>query len=150
MRFHERQHFRQVWLWLLLAGVLISVAVPAIVRPMTATIVTFAVTAFLVALMAYAHLDVIVTDEEVLIRFRPFHIRGRRVPLRDIAEVHARDYRPILEYGGWGIRLGGNGMAYNAYGDRGVQLVLKNGTRILIGSQRSEELAAALRDRLPR
>lgn len=147
MRFHERQRFRQLWLWLLLLGVLIVNAVSVVRFPVTSTITGLVIVVAVMVMLAYAHLDVMVTDDEVVIRFRPFHIRGRRIPLRELAEVHARDYRPIAEYGGWGIRLSGNGMAYNTHGTRGVQLVLKNGTRILIGSQRSDELAAALRHR---
>jgi len=34
---------------------------------------------------------------------------------------------------------------YNAYGNRGVQLVLTDGSRILVGSQKPEELLNALR-----
>jgi hypothetical protein len=58
----------------------------------------------------------------------------------------ARTYRPILEYGGWGIRYSpfGQGCAYNVSGNRGVQLELADGQRILIGSQRAEELARAI------
>ena len=57
----------------------------------------------------------------------------------------ARTYRPILEYGGWGIRYTmGRGWAYNVSGNQGVQLELASGKRILIGSQRAEELARAI------
>ena len=58
----------------------------------------------------------------------------------------ARTYRPLLEYGGWGIRYApfGKGWAYNVHGSQGVQLELTNGKRILIGSQRAEELARAI------
>ena len=38
-------------------------------------------------------------------------------------------------------------MAYNVSGDRGVQLELVNGTRLLIGSQRSEELVKTIRSK---
>jgi hypothetical protein len=52
-----------------------------------------------------------------------------------------------MEYGGWGLRYGGdNGWAYNARGNRGVQLVLQGEKRVLIGSQRPEELLAALKE----
>jgi len=53
-------------------------------------------------------------------------------------------YSPISDYGGWGIRYGSIGKAYNVSGNRGVQLELLNGERILIGSQKPEELAAAI------
>ncbi len=54
-------------------------------------------------------------------------------------------YRPIADYGFWGIRAGRDGeRALIARGNRGVRLELTDGTRLLIGSQRPEALAAAL------
>jgi TATA-box binding protein (TBP) (component of TFIID and TFIIIB) len=50
----------------------------------------------------------------------------------------------LLEYGGWGIKYGRKGKAYNVSGNRGVQLVFKDGKQLLIGSQRAEELAEAI------
>jgi hypothetical protein len=144
VRFQERQRFRQVWLWVLMVGVLAVSAIPMIARPSAGSFTSLAFTALVVGLLAYAHLDVIVDEEQILVRFRPFHLRGRRIPLEQVAEAYARTYSPINEYGGWGIRLCGDSMAYNAYGNEGVQLVLTDGRRILIGSQKSQELAAAL------
>jgi hypothetical protein len=63
-----------------------------------------------------------------------------------IVRWEARTYRPILEYGGWGIRYSpfAKGWAYNVSGNQGVQLELASGKRILIGPQRAEELARAV------
>jgi hypothetical protein len=77
------------------------------------------------------------------VRLSPF--RGMRISTDEIDSAFTREYSAIREYGGWGVRAGRSGRAYNAYGDRGVQLVLTDGSRILVGSQRSEELMAALR-----
>ena len=67
--------------------------------------------------------------------------RRTRVPLADIRSARVVDYDPVTEYGGYGIRSGPLGRAYIASGRRGVQLELKDGRKLLIGSQRSEELA---------
>lgn len=79
-----------------------------------------------------------VKNDAIHIRFFPF--KKEAIPFSEIAKCDARQYSPIKEYGGWGIRYGTKGMAYNVSGDRGVQLELTNGKRLLIGSQRSEEL----------
>ncbi len=50
----------------------------------------------------------------------------------------------MKEYGGWGIRYGMKGMAYNVSGNRGVQLEFETGKRLLIGSQRPEELVSQI------
>ncbi|MHC4911405.1 MAG: DUF6141 family protein [Planctomycetota bacterium] len=86
-----------------------------------------------------------VRTDGLYVRFFPFHINFKIFTAEDLSEHYARTYRPILEYGGWGIRCGWRGgRAYNVSGNQGVQLVLKDGKRLLIGSQRAEELAEAL------
>lgn len=82
--------------------------------------------------------------DELQIRF------GRRtrfrIPLKNVVRAYARTYHPMREYGGWGIRYAPNqSRAFNMRGDRGVQLVLRSGQRVLIGSQTPEELAEAIR-----
>ncbi|MHC4114629.1 MAG: hypothetical protein ACYSSL_04835, partial [Planctomycetota bacterium] len=69
----------------------------------------------------------------------------------DLSEYYARKYRPLLEYGGWGIGWSlRKGRAYNVSGDKGVQLVFKSGKRLPIGSQRAEELEEAIRSIMER
>ncbi len=76
-----------------------------------------------------------------------FPLYRRRIRLADITAAEAVTYSPLVEYGGWGIKgLPGNS-AINARGNRGVRLTLRDGRRILIGSQRPDELAAALAEK---
>ena len=60
----------------------------------------------------------------------------------DIESCESVTYRPIRDFGGWGVRYGRSGKAYNVYGKRGVQLVFTDGRRLLLGSQRPDEFAA--------
>ena len=53
-------------------------------------------------------------------------------------------YNPIAEYGGLGIRFGPNGKAYNVSGNTGLQVILKNKSKVLIGTNDAEALAAVL------
>ncbi len=48
------------------------------------------------------------------------------------------------DYGGYGIRSTREGKAYVAGGDRGVRVTLDKGEKLVVGSQRPDELAAAL------
>ncbi len=84
-----------------------------------------------------------VDSTRVLIRFVPF-VR-REITLRSIRSHRPCTYSPIADFGGWGIRYGRGGkMAYNARGDRGVELTLEDGKVVVIGSQRPEELDAMI------
>jgi hypothetical protein len=61
--------------------------------------------------------------------------------------VETRTYRPIRDFGGWGVRWAARGIVYHARGKHGARLVLASGERVLIGSQRADDLARAIAER---
>ena len=72
----------------------------------------------------------------------------RTIAWSDIRGVEALTYRPIKDFGGWGVRWAtARGIVYNARGKRGVRMVLASGERVLVGSQRADELARAIGER---
>ena len=95
-----------------------------------------------------------VTNEAVTVRFGVFY--RTQVPVAEIRQAEAVEYRPIAEYGGWGIRGFGKKRALNARGNRGVLLTRSDGSTLMIGSQEPRRLIEALaragvstQDRLP-
>ncbi len=155
--FREVQRFRQFWLWALvvfLTGVSwvafiqqILLNIPFGTRPAPDIVlvgmwvlfgVVFPITAFSAGLITE------VRENGIYIRYIPFHRQFRTMPFDAIQTYEARMYRPFREYGGWGIRYGSGGKAYNVSGNRGVQLVLLSGRRILIGSQNPDALINAM------
>lgn len=81
--------------------------------------------------------------DSIHLRFVP--MRTRRIAFDKIAAAEVRTFRPIREFGGWGIRYAKGVKAYLASGTEGVYLTMLDGRDVLVGSHRSEELAAALR-----
>jgi hypothetical protein len=84
-----------------------------------------------------------VQDRELLVGLRGLW-RARRVPLGDIQSVETVTFDPQRDYGGYGIRSNRQGTACIASGKRGVRLKFAKGATLVIGSQRSEELAGIL------
>lgn len=162
--FREVQQFRQVWLWTMVLAwpasmmiifgyvlsrqVLFGSAGGGLTANSSALLTAFAVPLLVTLIFAWLlyamKLITEVRTDGLYVRFWP--LGWRHIGLDEIAECWPRTYRPIREFGGWGIRWGPGGKAYNISGNRGVQLVLAGGRRLLIGSQRAEELAAAIRD----
>ena len=88
----------------------------------------------------------IISPDEVRIWFGFYPTIRRSISIGTIASVEVVKYRPIVHCGGWGIRIARDGeRVFNARGNRGVRLKLADGTTILIGSQRPEELALAVK-----
>jgi hypothetical protein len=99
-------------------------------------------------LLLTMRLIVEVFPDHVSIRYVP--LLRRRIMTAEIAHFRARSYRPIIEYGGWGIKgWSMRRIAYSVGGNQGVELELRDGRRVMIGSQRSDELEAALGAVLP-
>lgn len=84
-----------------------------------------------------------VDEATITLRYRGL-LKTRTVPISTVRSARARTYRPLLEYGGWGIKFGPKGWVYNVSGKEGVQLELDGARPLLIGSRRAEELAEAI------
>lgn len=77
--------------------------------------------------------------------FRPLRFPSKTFTWPEIETAYARPYSPVKEYGGWGIRFGKSGRAYNIKGNQGIQLVLKDGKKFLIGTQQPGTFIQAVR-----
>jgi hypothetical protein len=82
----------------------------------------------------------------ITFRFFPLHRKWQKYSWSDVERAWVRKYRPIAEFGGWGIRglPGASSRAYSMSGDYGIQMVLKNGKRLLVGTQNALEAQQAL------
>ena len=94
----------------------------------------------------WLQLIVEVSEDSVSINYMP--LAKTTIPHADIQQAEARTYKPLQEYGGWGIRRRSNRRAYNVSGNRGVELTLHDGRIIMIGSQKAEELAMAINSQM--
>ena len=155
--FQEKQYFRQVWMWLIMGipfFIVVSLFVMKFIlqRPLGEegasdiglVIMALVLTVLILLFMFTVYLKTEVRPDGLYVRFFPLHFSDKHIPSENIENYYVRTYKPIREYGGWGIRYGRKGKAYNVSGNRGLQLEFSDGKKLLIGSQCSEELAAAL------
>ena len=83
-------------------------------------------------------------------------IYSTSIPTSEIRLAEAVKYRPLRDYGGWGVRGLARRRLINTRGDLGVLLTRNDGSTLLIGSQKPRDLLRALaqagvktEDRLP-
>lgn len=89
-----------------------------------------------------------IDENGIYYRFIPFHFSDRFLPWNEISKAYVRKYNAIYEYGGWGLRMGffrKRGSAINVSGNMGLQLELKNGKKLLIGTQKEAEVERVLK-----
>lgn len=154
--FKEQQRFTQTWLIVLL---IVSV-IPAVViiakeyveGKMTVSdfLMTLLLIIFATCFIFFFKLKTRIDEKGIYFRFFPFHFKDKFYPWQDIRKAYVRTYDPISEYGGWGLKGGffwnkKKGVAYNVSGDIGIQLELKNGKKVLIGTNRKSEAEYVLK-----
>ena len=157
--YREVQRVTQLWIWAIVLvptaiawwafvqQVLLSKPFGGSPAPDLAVVIIWVVFGLAFPLLILAvNLRTEVRDDAVRLRFFP--LWSRAIAIGDIRECQARTYSPIGEYWGWGIRwTPGHGWCYTIKGRRGVQLTLGDGKRLLIGSNRPDELAEAINAR---
>ena len=99
-------------------------------------------------LMYTIGLDPQVRESGVFIRFWPFQRKWVVFGFDSIQKAGTITYSLLRDYGGWGIRYGRKGKAYNVSGNKGVLLTLADGKNVLIGSKNHEVLCSAINERL--
>jgi hypothetical protein len=148
--FYEKQRFRQWWLWLIIIFAIGFTVYNYIENKQYFSsgelIASFAVTAIVFILFFIIKLETKIDELGIRVRLFPFHLQFKYFPWKTIQKTYIREYSPIGEYGGWGLRMGlfGKGKAYNISGNIGLQLVFKDNKKLLIGTQKSEEIRVFL------
>ena len=150
-QFHEKQRFNQWWIWLLISGLLLTSyytcyqevlngqSVDGDVPSGNAVFMPPVIMTIILSLFLLLRLETRIDHEGVHVRFFPIHRTWRTYPWTHIAHVDVREYRPLMEYGGWGLRGIGSNRALNVAGKIGIQLVFTSGDKLLIGTQKKEE-----------
>ena len=125
--FNETQKFKQWWIGFILLcvnGIFIFGIYKQLIlrqqfgdKPMGNIGLTIlsGITITLAILFWQFRLETRVTKEGITVRFFPFHLNFKHYSWETISKSYIREYSPIKEFGGWGLKkaLDGNGKAFN-------------------------------------
>jgi hypothetical protein len=163
-KFEENNSIFDVW-WgkLVFLSFYIGILLPFMIlakKPQTPSVI---IISFLVLLSLWififlllGKMTVTVNEQELTVRFGLLGWIKRKIPLKIIVSVEAVTYKPLRQFGGWGIRVGTfqgeRTGCYSLSGHEGVLLGLKKEIKIclivtrklLIGCQNSQQLASTL------
>ena len=146
--FSERQKFTQWWLWAILIPIMlwplwiIYTHTPGDgpnghedLSYLESTILALLIVG-ITGMTALLELRTEIDDQEIRIHFFPF--LKKTFLWRDISKAEVINYGFV---GGWGIRLWTKyGTVYNVKGKHGMAIILNNGKKYVIGTQKTEEL----------
>lgn len=157
--FKESQKFTQIWIWVVVIGILL-LNIYAIIQqivykipfgnnpaPDNMLFVILIIPILLILLFLFNRLDTIIDEKGIHYRYLPFHSKLKTIENKDVKSIFVRDYNALKEFGGWGIRIGfrkGSGRAFNVKSNHGIQIELINGKKILIGTQKPLDAEKAI------
>jgi len=151
--FREVQYFRNLPLMMAAMGGMAVVIVLLLFQvrnlsardaPLLPVYVPIFIMALMLLLFVVMRLEVEVSTTSFRYRFFPFLPFWREFRLDFVESAEAVTYRPILEFGGWGIRYGRGMWAYTVSGNRGVVVRIRSGRTFMIGTSKPEELQRSL------
>lgn len=155
--FNEKQRTTQWWIWAVVVLVTttffwsfiqqIILGQPLGNKPAPDFVmyILLAIPIALILLIVSLKLITRIDDQAIFIHYIPF--MRRSIPWGDISKVEVIDYHPIREFGGWGLRYGirRRSRAYTVSGRHGLSIELKNGSKVLIGTNKPEAMKETLK-----
>ncbi|MDG1529104.1 MAG: hypothetical protein P8I51_01120 [Polaribacter sp.] len=155
--FKEEQRFTETWLIVLLT---ISMLVPMFIifKEFSKENTTMSLNEFLFSIILmplcilpifFFKLKTRIDEKGIHFQFFPFHFKPRTIAWSELKSANTRKYYAITEYGGWGLKTSflsrkKKGIAYTVSGELGLQLELKAGKKILIGTQLLNDVNSVL------
>lgn len=143
--FKEQQRFNQLWLLAFISIIAILLTIlftkSFIIGKMSFLKYLWFLSLTLIpcALIFIIKLKTRIDEIGIHYQFYPIHLKMKIIPWKDIRSAQTRIYNALPEYGGWGLKngnFGKRGAAINIKGNIGIQLILNNNKRILIGTQK--------------
>ena len=149
MEFIESQRFTKKWHFVLIGGILLltissnfDTLISAINTANLGLLLKLIGSIIIgVFLFFFLQLKTSINSVGIHYQFIPFHRKKRSITWNEIETIAVITYRPLFDYGGWGIRmksLDGSNVALNISGKIGISIRLKNGNHLLIGTQKKE------------
>lgn len=144
--FQEKQQFRQWWLWLGLIALNGFVFYKIFIEKDYGNaknwveLLPVSILLILALFFWFVKMETEIKEDGIYVSFYPLLTKTKFYPWGTIEKVTVIKNHPALKYGGWGVRIG----AYNVSGSDGMQLELKCGNKLFIGTQQQEEIQVVL------
>ncbi len=141
---YQHKQFGGISLLASVIGILVVLLLVSQLGPQPLLLILLALMVFVA--VSCSSLTVIVTPSSLVFWFGPGVLR-KTIALREVESVE-----PVRNpwYYGIGLRVTPRGMLYNVSGLSAVEITKRDGTRLRVGTDEPERLAAALRQALSR
>ena len=146
--FIENQRFNQWWIHLIILIPMFSIVLPLLLntekifsnKDLSNILIPLVIIILVYSFILSVKLKTRIDEKGIHYQFFPIRLKLKFVPWNDLDECYCRSYRPLSKFGGYST----NGKALNIRGKWGVQLVFNNGKKLLLGTQKPEDIKRIL------
>lgn len=165
--FNEKQYQKSLWKWALMIGLDIMFVIGVIMQvgfgktfgnnPMSNTILIIVALLFILLsfVLLSSSLNTYINNEGVYVKYFPFNLKYKFYSWESIESARVRSYNPLMEFGGWGIKRSKlrfsnfrlvikSSICYTVSGTNGLELILKNGKKVMVGTHSPNSLQETL------
>lgn len=157
--FSEKQRFTQLWVWLLLIcinwlffGPMIENELfpdPPFIPKIYQFNTDFYIGAIVIVLtnifFIIIKLETHIKADGIYVQFFPIQLSFKFYAWEDLNICMVRKYSPLFDHAGWGFRGTQKNRVLTVSGNKGIQLVMNDGTKLLIGTQKPDEVTEVLK-----
>jgi len=155
--FYEKQRM-SAWILILPTVLATGMAILFSDGDIRVTLPVLIAVVILAAAFIFITMQTVIDENGLYVKMFPFLWKYRFFAWADIEKAYIRQYKPLIEYGGWGcrsneVKIKGvrlfrtssvSNIAYNMQGNIGLQLIFKDGNKVLIGTCHPEEMDSVL------
>ena len=109
------------------------------------SIIFLFVLSVVVIINSVSSLRIKINNDFIYVSYYPYKRKWEKIEVSGILSYKIRKFRPYREFSGYGVRDSQRkGKAYIISGNKGLQLYLKDGKKILIGTQKIQAISYAM------
>lgn len=137
-----------VWFWFVASIILstgVSTGMEESITPAWFVVLVWIIVGIVIPLFVFIlRFDLQIEDGEIKFQYFPFHIKPKRLSIKEIQNYKIVRFDPLGDYGGWGIRKKANTIGYITASGRGVIVLLDGEMQLTFGSDQPKELYLAI------
>lgn len=152
--YSETQKLQKVWFVILVIDMMVCGVIVFVITQHQGELaqlfiplgILLTVTGFVIWVFTMTRLTIVIDTVGLHYRYPIFYPKQKTIVKEDIKKYSFRKYDAIFEFGGWGIKKSRkNGRCVTIHGDTALMLELKNGEKILIGTQNKDGVERAMK-----
>jgi len=137
-----------VWFWFISSVVLGGSSSPGLqesIAPDWFIVLVWAIVGIIIPGFIFTlRFDIEIQNGEIVFQYFPFHVKPKRLSIKEVQNYKIVRYDPLGDYGGWGVRKKVNTIGYITPSDRGVIVLLDDEMQLTFGTDQPKELYLAI------